>query len=244
MKKIMICGLLILLITGCRNNISSNTVSYNLDITDRYKEKIIIALPKNAYEIAKKYSPFKGQYISLEYTLLNEKIYPINTNSTIYYDKKIDKKDNQVNVTLTNDYSEKDFLYESYIYKCFENYNLESAEDSFEISLFGKYYCNNQFDKLVINITNSNYILDSNGTKTKNGYTWTIDKNNFDNVNIHYMFSRDYDSMPTNVTQNNSGVSPFKRIFSFITLIIMIILIVFLYNLYKRYKYTSMNMDM
>ena len=58
------------------------------------------------------------------------------------------------------------------------------------------------------------------------------------------MFSRDYDSMPTNVTQNNSGVSLFKRIFSLITLIIMIIVIVFLYNLYKRYKYMSMNMGM
>ena len=239
MKKIIMGLFLIFLIVGCGSSTISNTISYNLDISDSYNERISIALPKNAYEIAKNNSPFVGQSVSYEYALLYGDIHPITTSSDIVYKKEVKDFDDSINVQLDYNYPEKDFLNETYIYKCFENYDINGTDDYFEISLSGKYFCLSSFDKLVINVTNSNYILESNGVKTKKGYTWTINKNNYNNVDIYYKFSRAYSNMATSVS-NDKNKNIFKRVFSIITLMVLVIAIIFWFKARKKYKYLYM----
>ena len=234
MKRVIGILIILFLISGCTSSsFTKNIVYYNLDISDVYTEKIILSLSKEDYNKFNKYEP-GDTYVSSEYVLLNHDIKPFVNSKDEYYNKKIEKRNDYVDVILSYNYSEKNFLDQKYIDQCFENYSLKGTDDYFEISLSGEYHCNNIFDSLIINVTNNNYVIDTNGTKTKKGYTWTIDKNNSNDVNIYYKFSRDYNSMSTNVTNSNNI---FKRIFSILTLILLIIIFIVLFKIYKKFKY-------
>lgn len=238
MKKLFISFLIMFLISGCASkNITTNTVYYNLNISDVYSEKIIFSISKDDYEEILKYSSTDATYVPAKYILLNTDINTITTSSNEFYRKEIKKQDDKVSLSLIYDYLENNFLNERYIDQCFENYNLNSADDYFEISLSGKYYCINEFDNLIINVTNNNYVIDTNGTKTNNGYTWTIDKDNASNVDIYYKFSRYYGNMATKIENKNNK---FKRFFSIVTLVLLVIICFGLFTFYKKYKYFGM----
>lgn len=206
MKNKLIVILLLFFIVGCKNtDVPSKSISYNLYVSDYFEENIGIALPKNAYDIAKKYSEEDGEYVSIEYLLLKKNTYPITNSDKKIYKKKIRKFDDQVNVQLSYNYLEKEFINEAYIYKCFENYDLVRAKDYFEIYLSGKFYCKTGFNEVNISIGTNFDILDSNGKKKDNNYTWIIDNNNYNDTNIYYKVARDYDSMPTKVKNNTKS---------------------------------------
>ena len=70
MKKLCVFLFILFLLSGCsKHDKVKDTVFYNLDISDGFKEEVIIPLSRNAYDIADKYSLKKGEYLSLEYLL-------------------------------------------------------------------------------------------------------------------------------------------------------------------------------
>lgn len=217
MKKIIVILISLLIITGCSlndtNNVSykENSIIYNLYINDYYMENIDFYLPKNAYELAKENS--NVDYDSIEYILLVDNFSrPIHNNNKTFYQKTIKKLDNSVFVNLKFNYLENDFMNSNYINTCFENHEVNNTDDYFEIHLSGSFYCL-QDKTLSIQVT-SNYVEEeTNGEKNNNSFKWTIDKDNYNNVDIYYKVMRDktkmissYDNIPSVKKNSNNNI--------------------------------------
>ena len=156
--KILFIFLLTFILVGCsKSNEDKSIIYYNLDISTYFKENITFLLDRNAYEIAKNYD---GTGEPLEYTLLYDNINPIFSNYNDFYKKDIDKRLNDIKVNLSYNYIEDDFAYSSYIMNCFENYDITSNEDSFEILLSGEFYClNDNYLILLLDLLNFDNLL-------------------------------------------------------------------------------------
>jgi len=208
LNRITIILLLILFIPACsKEKIENDTINYNLKISDIYEEKIYFSLPTNAYEIADEDLDYS--FISLEYSLLYDEQEPIHSNHNEKYIKTINKTKNSIDVNLKYNYIENDFLNSNYIKNCFENYEINSEEEYFEIKLSGEFYC--RYDKnLNITITSNHNVLNTNGSKSKNIVTWNINASNYKNTDIYYKIARNYETMATvafNDEPNNSSAS-------------------------------------
>ena len=200
MKKIIIVLISLLIITGCSLNNSNenisykeNSIIYNLFIKDYYMESIDFYLPENAYDIAKNHT--EVDYDSIEYMLLEDNFArPIHNNNKTFYQKTIKKLNNSVYVNLKFNYLENDFINSNYINTCFENKEIHNEEDYFEIHLSGAFYCL-QDKTLTVQVTSSYVEEETNGEKNNNSFKWTIDKDNFNNVNIYYKVMRNKSKM-------------------------------------------------
>lgn len=197
---------------GCSNKEQNlDTIYYTLNINTILEEKITVYLDKDAKEKAKQNQEDEESVTNLEYTLLYEKSKPIFSNNEVYYNKNIDKKLNKFKVDLKYNYIEEDFTYSNYIMNCFENYDIKRNEGSLEIHLSGKFYC--LHDKKNVNISvNSIFDVDSsNGTLEDDVYTWNINEENVNNVDIKHVLLRNYDGMETErentEIDDNSGIS-------------------------------------
>ena len=236
MHKRVLWLFLLLFITGCSNNeINEKEVKYELNISDTFDEKITIGLSKEADDIAKKYEEEQGTYIPTEYNLLRTDIYPIRTSEDDIYLKKVERKEDHTNVILKYNYPEQDFLRESFMYKCFEKSDLKSYDDHFILSLSGEFFCLTDFDKVNINVKTYHEIYDSNGVKTEDGYSWTIDKTNYKDVDIKYSIVRDFDSMAKMASTSNADATSEKsnNIKPIIISIIAIVLFGTVYFIYR-----------
>ena len=136
--KIFLLFLIMSLLTGCSSE-NTYTVDYELEIGSNYSEKITFYLPKDAYDIADESKD--EDFANLEYNLLYTNIKSSFVNDNIYYNKKISKGLSQIKVQLDKKYTEHDFLYSQYINNCFEDYNLLSYKNNFDLKLFGEFYC-------------------------------------------------------------------------------------------------------
>ena len=147
MKKIIYMFVFIVLVTGCSNNnidisyVEDNVINYNLNISDVFKENIYFGMSKDYYNDLKK--QIKSNKImdafSLAYLLATDKLYPLYYNGDSYYQKTIVNNNNNVGVRLKYNYTEDDFLYHNYIMSCFDNYEINSKDDYFELILMGKF---------------------------------------------------------------------------------------------------------
>lgn len=238
-KKLFGIILLTLFLSGCTNNNDDiNTIYYNLNIGRIFEEKIDIYLTKDAYDLAKENEEQEESVTNLEYKLLHEDIEPIFSEHNIYYNKNIKKGSNSINVKLSYDYIEDDFIYSNYLMNCFEDYNIKSNEDTLEINLNGEFYC--LHDKKQINIkVNSIFEVEStNGTLIDGFYTWNINTENVNNVNISYIISRNYDGMSkdrANTESNESNNTGWIILRSIVIFLILGLLLI----LYKKYKNTN-----
>lgn len=233
MVRKYICLLVCLIfLTGCDSFVDANVVDYELNIDKTISEKIIVGLSGNAYDIANIDVNSESTAISLEYSLLNENQNPVFGNHDDLYNKRIIKRNNGVTVLLDYEYIENDFLYNNYIMSCFEKYAINSKEDTLEILLSGKFYCfdNNGLEKVNINVNTRYDVISSNGDKTEKGYSWQINRNNYENVNINYMISRDFKGMADKVNNSNNIIIDLVKLFGLIVCLFVI------YILYKRMK--------
>jgi hypothetical protein len=227
--------LLLSFLAGCtKYDYEKDTITYNLDIDKTFKENIIFTLPANVEDQIKEEEDYTST--SLEYSLLKENFEPIFNNHDVYYNKKINKSLDKVEVSLDYEYLEKEFDYSHFAMQCFENYNFITDENYFEVSLSGKFYCLND-KNIEINITSIYPVSDTNGENIDNKYVWYINKSNFNNVNIHYKISRDYDDMSkTSQNTNKSNSSIFGYVKYLVGIIIIIILLIVLYKFYQKKK--------
>lgn len=233
MKKLKYSIIILLFcLTGCtKYDYETDTIIYNLYIDKTFKENIIFTLPPNVENKIKEEKNYTST--SLEYSLLRENLEPIFSNHDIYYNKKINKSKDKIEVSLDYEYLEKEFDYSQNIMQCFENYDLVSAKDYFEVSLSGEFSCLND-KNIEINVTSNHPVKDSNGTLKDNKYVWYINKQNYQNINIHHKISRKYDDMSkSHHQQENNSSSYIKWLMG---IIIIIILLGILFKIYKNKK--------
>lgn len=225
-----------LFITGCDDsNYSENVINYNLNIDTSYHEKIFFVLPKDSYDTVEKDKNSDNSNLTLEYSLLELDNNPLYHNSDIYYKKKVRKKFNQINVLLDYNYIEDEFLYSNYVMSCFENYDVRSADDYFEINLSGEFYCMYDMDKLNITVTTNHEVEDTNGVMNDDNYSWTITKDNYQNVNVYYKINRDYDSMLKSFPKEENIFWKISKFFmTFLLIFVFIFLIVKYYKKKRR----------
>ena len=239
-KNILLLIILTIFLTGCGSSkLEEYSVNYKLNITDYFSESITFGLPKNADKIIQKEQEKSDNPVSLEYSLLKLDQYPIFSNNDELYNKKIDKYNNGIEVNLNYNYPENYFVYGNYITACFENYDLISADDYFEVKLSGTFSCNNQIEKLNIEVTSDYKVLESNGKKNGNTYSWSIDKKDFENVDISYKIKRDYDEMAKDVINDNSSSKRDVTIrnIRIVVLVIMVLIVgVFMVRFYFMKK--------
>ena len=243
MKKIIIIILALFIITGCsinnsnETNYKENTINYNLYINDYYMENIDFYLPENAYEIADKND--QVEYDLIEYILLKDNFSrPIHNNNKTFYQKTINKLDSAIKVNLRFNYLEEDFINSNYINTCFENKDINSTDDYFEIHLSGGFYCL-QDKELTVQVT-SNYVEEeTNGEKVNNSFKWVINNDNSNNVNIYYKLYRDkskminsYDNVPKVSNSSNNNI----LIIEFIVIVSILIIGSILYFIIIKKK--------
>ena len=226
--KCIVVIMLLFVLSGCglkyNNNIDS--IVYNLDIGKTFKENIIFTFPISDSKIT---SDDLDNYYS--YKLIHEDLYPIDGNPNYKYSRKINKGNDKLEVLLSFEYLESEFDYSNYATQCFENYDMITDENYFEVTLSGEFYCwNNQ--NVEINITSNYYSLDVNGENIGNSYVWYINSNNYKNVDIHYKVSRKYDEQLIKRESNNI----FSNIKYIVGIIIVLFLFVYLYKFYKKRK--------
>ena len=232
-KNIVFLFFLIFLLTGCGERYDSNEdkIIYNLNMGNTFKEKIVFAYSNDIYKTVK--SEYKDDS-SLEYWLLYKRINPINSLNNVFYEKKILKNKELVNVVLDYEYLEKEFLHSNFIMRCFEKYDLSSYEDYFVVNLSGEYLCWD--DKEVeINVTSDYVISSTNGEKVDKEYMWNINKDNYHNVDIQHVISRNY----SNQVSSHGSDTNMKVLNYFIVVLIGTIVIYVLLKLYKMKKISS-----
>lgn len=234
--KALFLLLVIFLLTGCSSNKDVNTINYDLYVGDSFDENIVVTLPKDAYKKAKKNQD--EDYTSIEYSLLKEDLKPIYSNHTEFYNKVIDKGLKTVDVSLNYSYTEDEFYNSNYIMNCFENYDIVSDEDYFEVVLSGEFYCYNNM-KTNITVDSLYTVLESNGTKNENQYSWVINQDNYKNVDLKYRVSRvvnpDLDPFLEDDT-SSSSTGVWDIIKTILIIVVLIALLIIVYKYYKNHK--------
>ena len=225
-KKLVIIFLLFAL-SGCglKYNNKSDTIMYDLFIGKTFKENIVITMPKSAMNIDVE---DKDNYYL--YKLFYEDLYPIDGNSHYMYNRKINSVKDRAEVILSYDYLESEFDYANYATRCFQNYDMITADEYFEAHLSGEFYCWNGMN-VRINVDTNYNVVDSNGDQIINNYVWNINKDNYQNVDIYYKVARDYDNQLTK--RSNNFFENFKYIIGIIVILGAVIL---LYRFYKKKK--------
>ena len=173
MKKICLL-LLVLLLTGCNSD-------YEIELNSKsVKENIKINI--NSDELSDYTAEASiGDDASF---LIDNDINPLINNSDVIYEKEIKDTDLGKEVTLKYTFGPDDFKnYSYFLNNCFENVRFDYKGDSYEINLSGNFYCL-YGDEVNIKIKSDNAIKNANGKKDGSSYVWTIDKSNYENVDI------------------------------------------------------------
>lgn len=174
--KYLIIIFFLLTICGCTAdynlNITNNTIDEDFSTTI-YKSEI----PQNSdiqqgVELDDPITPF-----------IDNDQYPFYKNNSIIYDKNIIEEDDYRLVNYKYTYSLKDYSKSNVLKTCFDKYKY-SYNDNIVFNATGTFYCLHS-DELNINITTKNKVLSNNADKVSgNTYTWIINKNNSDNINM------------------------------------------------------------
>ena len=173
MKKILFLILLCLLLTGC-------TINYNLEIEDNQFNETITGTVLNSEISHKDGQTDIGPY---EYFLNTEQL-PFTNNNNIYYEKTLNNTNDGVDYEYKYTFNENNFINSRILNTCFNNYTFESKDDKYYISLSGDFKCA-YADKTKIKITTKYKVTAHNANKkSKNTYTWTINKDKIEDLNL------------------------------------------------------------
>lgn len=196
--KIIFLLCLSLFLTGCQ-------VDYNLELEDVVKEEINITVIDNIHDVEDRLS-----VLTPVLDVYEEGHEYIKT-----------KNGNTLNYKYTYD---KDSFSDSAIADaCFEDFNFIDNEDYYSITAKGTFGCMYDNEKININIITNKYVSMHNGSKNKNTYTWTIDKNNREDVDIEMIV------MKNRVARETTIADTIKRIFQAGVVLFMIVGGIFVY---------------
>jgi uncharacterized lipoprotein YehR (DUF1307 family) len=160
--KIIFLFCLSILLTGCH-------VDYNLELEDVVKEEININVSSNFNEVEDR--------LNVLTPVLD--VYEEGHN---YIKTKSGNK-----LTYSYTYNNDSFKDSALTDACFDNFTFVEGDDYYSIKAKGQFGCLYDNEKVNINVITSKYVSEHNGKKNKNTYSWTIDKNNRDNVDIQIL---------------------------------------------------------
>ena len=168
MKKIIIL-IILLLVTGCNCNYEIELNSKSID------ENITVDIYDSDLD------PESGDDPSFIFT---QDVSPYINDNDKKYEKTITEIDNGKEVNLKYTFTPDDYKLYSYVFNnCFENTSFDYKDGAYSIKLSGYFYCM-YGDELNITIKSDKKIKSANGKKKGNGYTWTIDMSNYENIDI------------------------------------------------------------
>lgn len=230
LKKINILFALyvIFLLTGCsKYDYEVNTVNYSLYIDNTFKEKIVFTFSEE---------PDSSDYTGIEGYVFNiGSNYPINSDYNTVYNKKINRSSDKVEVILDYEYTDSEFLYSNNMMKCFENYDINSKKDYFEISLSGNFNCYQDGKIFNIFVETKHDVINANGEYIDDGYRWVIDNSNKDNIDIKYKIAREYSGMATSINNSNGIFMNILNVLKYVVgIVVIVLLLIWLYKFYQR----------
>lgn len=168
MKKLLISLLLIFLVTGCSCN-------YTLKIDDKISDELEVTVPNSL-------SSTKKEEIETSLRNLNPLIDSYEEEILFNYNKTTKGMNDIYKLKYTYD----NYMDSTFSALCFQYFNMNETDEYYVINASGKFGCLYDNEKININIETDKYVSNNNADKVKdNKYTWVIDSNNKDNVNIN-----------------------------------------------------------
>ena len=212
MKKILLITVTMLFLTGC-------TVNYNLEIDgDNLNEVITGSVTKEEYEVKESDN---GE--NLIYDLFNNDRDALFDEESPYL-RILEDKGKTINYNFSYLYNY-NFDRSTIINTCFEYHIIDETEDYYYIKLSGRFYCMYS-DKININVTSNNAVLENNATKVDgNVYSWVI-KNDKD-VDILLNVSK-------KMKHSDNNKLKVMNTFQIIGLIVLVVLCIITIFLYKK----------
>lgn len=121
--------------------------------------------------------------------LVESDIYPlINSNSEIY-EKNVNNVDNYQELDMYYKYNKNDFKDYGYVLNnCFEKKVVSFDNKKIYVHLTGNFYCLYN-DEVNITVKADKHFNKANGLKVDDGYKWTINENNYQNIDIEMELS-------------------------------------------------------
>ena len=169
------------LLSGC-------SVNYNLNITDNSINETISGSVTNS-ELRNK-SISKENSGNIYKILLDTPQFAIINNEDELYDSKIKKGLFKEKFVYSYNFDFDSYSNSNILNNCFSGHLISNDEQYLYISVFGNFTCN-YADKTKITINTNYYVNDNNAGKVKNNkYTWEINKNNADDVELYIMLSK------------------------------------------------------
>lgn len=169
------------LLSGC-------SVNYNLNITDNSINETISGSVTNS-ELRNK-SISKENSGNIYKILLDTPQFAIINNEDELYDSKIKKGLFKEKFVYSYNFDFDSYSNSNILNNCFSGHLISNDEQYLYISVFGNFTCN-YADKTKITINTNYYVNDNNADKVKNNkYTWEINKNNADDVELYIMLSK------------------------------------------------------
>ncbi len=190
MKKCVIV-LAIILLTGCSSK-------YELKVNgQKLKENISFQINKDKIDYNSNTSFFDPTASLYSFTYIDQFLktdqQALVNHSNEFYVKKIDDREHYIDVVLSYEYNMSNYQNSNLLATCFDNPEVSFDGDNLYVHLIGRFSC--LFDRdgqVEVVISSNNRVLQNNGNrKGLNKYTWIIDKNNSDNVNIEFKVAKE-----------------------------------------------------
>lgn len=227
MKKIILLIVSLFLLTSCG-------INYSVDFQEKYiKESLNLNITEKDY----------NDYNNSQDEHMKDTLYEYFDNREIlsYFDsysfnhiKTINKTANGINVRYDYDYTYLDYYRSYYFNNCFDNYVVLNEDDYYYIKATGKFNC--YYGKTNINIrTDKKVIYSTAQNVSNNNYSWTIDEDNKDNVNILFQMSKtELNDNKINNKIINKKLSTYEKSVFIISFIFLIILLCFIFIRKRR----------
>lgn len=178
-KKIFLIFISVLFITGCSNN-------YNLTINgDTISEEIVSTIPSTDLVTQTEEEKAAGVEADDQITpFIKEDQYPFIDNEKIKYEKNVSKNGNNIIVKLKYDYTVDNFKNSRVYNECFEKSVIKRENGYLKLAFMGEFYCL-YGDSLNINVKTDREVINDTANEVDNDtYTWVVNENNVNNVNI------------------------------------------------------------
>lgn len=230
MKKIYLLLLLIFLTCGC-------TVNYDLNITDEgFSENILIKSETfdESENLKNDPWPYKAHYTDLDAGEEPEKLEGVD----YYLDETTLNENNFYQKKLSYNFNKKDFNDDFMIKNCYEKFYYDESNKEIALSTSQKVLCmeNYNIDNININIKVPYNVTAHNADSIKgNTYTWTINKDNYQNRSIILSYEKNdiTENKPDNEKEEEK--TPLKSRVGLVSVVISIFIIfivgVFVYKI-------------
>lgn len=144
-----------------------------------------------------------------------------------YYKREIFATEEITGYKYTYNFDYKEYDAMSQLRKCYEDFNFSYENNKIKLTTSNKFLCKNYYqevDNLTLTITSDYKIINSNAnSKSHNTHTWTINKNNYQNMPIEFEIDK---NQTYNAPKEEQEIDILGILSCIIFLLLIIVLIV------------------